>query len=165
MGSMPSDKPASTNPLARFTDELVGEATDAIKQTATDIAVTEPKQILESLLGSPTDTGGEQGIESTGGSPSDPQQAQALAQKQLADKQKSQKHIDHHRQFLQEQIEHHQKVTQEEDIKKQQEEQQEEEQKKQQIIQLKRERSQSIQLNAQTQGRQGSHEFDNKKGF
>jgi len=156
--------------IGRFLDEFKNET----KQTAADTGkaiVSEPKKILESILGKTSNSddvnaNGEQGIEpvQTGNTQDPHQQQQLMVKKQIEDKQRSAKLLQLHRQRLEEEKQYFQKRQQEDEMLRKQKEKQEEEQKQHQVMQLKRERQDSIQLQSQVHGKQGSHEQDRHKG-
>lgn len=161
-------KPVSTNPIGQFKDEVVGEAKNVVKDTAKQI-VSEPKKILESILGSAKDKG-DRGIEDVGatsGGTNPAQQTmkqqQLIMKRQMEDKEKASKLLQLHRQRLKEEQEFFARKKQQEDIEEEQEEKQEEEEEKAKVMQLKHERNESIQKKRQLHGRMGSKEQGKRK--
>ena len=140
------------------------QVTDTAGAAAKAVA-SEPKKILESILGSskPNTGGAEDGsIEDMSNAGDDPAAKQAtmqkLAQKQQADQQKSQALIQLHQQRLQEERDYFLKKKQEEDSKKQQDQQEEQSKKQQEILQLQHEKVKSNELQGPAAQMQGSKE-------
>jgi hypothetical protein len=163
-------KPAS-NAIGQFKNEVVGEAKQVAKDTAKGM-ISEPKKILESILGKPTtakDQNGEASIEDlTGGAQANDPQAiaqkqQQMAQKQMQSNQDAQAKLAMHRQRMQEEIQYHEMRKQEEEQEEQVEKQQEEQEEQSEIVQLQKEQVKSEQLNRQTHGKLGSHEQKGSK--
>lgn len=162
-GVMPvSPPPKSSSPLGQIRDEVVGE----LKKTAADTAkavVSEPKKILESILGQASETDGENpGVEDMSGGTQDPQtlalQQQKMAQKQAQDQQQSGQKLQLHRQRLAEEKAYYAQRKQEEEVKVQQEAQQQQQAKQQQIVQLQHERAKDDVLGGLLKQQEGSKE-------
>jgi hypothetical protein len=148
----------STNPLGQFTDELVGE----LKQTV----VSEPKKILEQILGSKPTQSADSSLETDPGSQlaNDPtaqqakQQADMMVKKQQADQTKSAALIRLHRQRLDEEKQYFEQKKQEKEMEKKQEEQADEQKKQQQVIQLQHEQAKEDVLGSMLKQQEGSKE-------
>lgn len=155
------DKPVSTNPLGQFRDEVVGEVKDIASDVGKSV-VSEPKKILEAILGGsssvkPAEGSVEDLTQQAQQQTDDPQKQQQYVQKAMEDKQKSQALINWHRQKLKEEEEYYKAKAQQQEAEKQQEEKQEEQQEQDKIIQIER-RSADIQKQAQLAGQLGSKE-------
>jgi hypothetical protein len=160
--------PIKTNPLGQFTDEFV----DAGKGLAGDVAkttVTEPKKILESILGkattSPNEKSNTPGIEDMSGGQQvlDPaqialKQQQHIAQKQAADRQQADALLRLHRQRLQEEEAFFAQSQQQKQLEKQQEEQDKQVKKNEEIVQLQHEQQKEDVLGSMIKQYEGSKE-------
>ena len=148
----------NTNPLGQFTDELAGE----LKQTV----VSEPKKILEQILGSKPTQSIDSSLETDPGAQAttDPagqqakQQADMMARKQQADQVKSAALISLHRQRLDEEKQYFEKTKHEKEMEEKQAEQAEEQKKQQQVVQLQHEQAKEDVLGSMLKQQEGSKE-------
>jgi hypothetical protein len=159
---MPTPPPKqATSMLGQIRDDVMEAGKDLAADTAKAV-VSEPKKILESILGKSDDGGEDPGIEDMSGGSQDPKamaaKQQLMAKKQADDQQKSAQLLQLHRQRLQEEEAYHSQKKQEEELEEKQEEKQEEEEKKQQIFQLQHERSKENVLGSVIGQREGSKE-------
>jgi len=165
------NNPGSNSVVGQMRDEVVGE----LKQTAKDAGkgiVSEPKKILENILGGMPNKDDGDDLEQLGsGASDDPQNAKTRQQQQLLVKKKQEdkvrqaKLLQLHRQRLQEEQQYFEMNKKRDEAEKEAEEQQEEEEKNSEIVQLSREKQKSEQLTRQIHGRQGSKEMGRGKKY
>ncbi len=156
------DKPVSTNPLGQMRDEFVEGIASTAGQTAQAL-VSEPKKILEAILGGSSSTKPAEGsvedlTQQAQQQTDDPQKQQQYVQKAMEEQQKTNELISFHRQKLKEEEDYYKAKSQQEEAQKQQEEKQEEQQEQNdKIVQIER-RSADLQKQAQLAGQLGSKE-------
>lgn len=168
MANLP--KAPASNILGQFSDDLMEAGKDVVGDT-TKAVVSEPKKILESILGKASDQG-QQAMEQ-GQTVGDDKQAQAavkqqqnIQQLQQNDQQKSQALIRLHQQRLREEEEFFQKRQQEKVIEEQKAKQEEQEKEQDEIIQLQHENQKSRDIQQAMIGKlEGTKEAGKMQGF
>jgi septin family protein len=170
MANLP--KPTSSNMFGQFRDDVL----EQVKDTAGDVGkavVSEPKKILESILGGkpvlPSEDQGQQAMEQ-GVSANDPQQSQQQMQKlqlmRMEDQQKREKLLRLHKQRLEEEKAYFNQKQQQEAQEERQEEQEEQQKKQEEIVQLQHERQKSQDIQSAMLGKlEGTKEAGKMQGF
>jgi len=159
--------PIKTNPLGQFTDEFAGAGKDLVGDIA-KTAVTEPKKILESILGksvTPNEKSESLGIEDMSGGQQalDPaqqalKQQQHMVQRNATDRQQADALLRLHRQRLQEEEAFFAQGQQQKQLEKHEEEQAKQVKKNEEIIQLQHEQQKEDVLGSMIKQYEGSKE-------
>jgi septin family protein len=171
MANLP--KPTSSSLFGQFRDDVL----EQVKDTAGDVGkavVSEPKKILESILGGQPDLPGNedqgQSLMEQGVSGNDPAQSQQQAQKlqmmRVEDQNKREALLRLHKQRLEEEKTYFQQKQQQEETEEQQKDQEEQQKKQEEIMQIQHERQKSQDIQSAMLGKlEGTKEAGKMQGF